>query len=170
VIAGTVYVPHREERHRAIRTLNHAVSALRAEYGGDAIVLLGDFNTEMEALQSRTVGWGVPLRVLPNEGNQPTWRALGHQPRCIDHIAYNGTTSTTVEPIQVLNGWEVSDHFPVVGKLRGLKGPQVQGDLLPIDPTGHSQDFEHWHFMDPQPPVLPHLVELDLWGGSVWHE
>ena len=74
-------------------------------------------------LQVWMVGWPIPLQVLPNEGNRPTQRLTNsrRRVRALDHVAYWGVAEEGVPSAQVLEDWDISDHFPVMVDIPSLK-------------------------------------------------
>ena len=129
VIIGTVYVPHREDRARVLTGLPQAIEHLSDEYREEPIILTGDFNMELHELQLKMANWPCPLQALGNRGSVPTRRNRGGvTARTIDHIAFRGTLGPGCHPPRprVMQGWDLSDHFPVVARFPGMVGRAPQ--------------------------------------------
>ena len=118
VIVGTVYIPH-VHRREALEKLPLAVASLRAKYPEDPLVLMGDWNSDLHDVQGEVSHWPTPVRVVPNRGHKAT-RAQGD--RTIDHITYAGVpvTPNTVIEAEVLQDWDLSDHWPVTCRIPSM--------------------------------------------------
>ena len=100
------------------------------------MVLVGDFNMTMSDLQLQMGPWALPFRVLPTNGDVSTRRTRAGSPQtpAIDFITFCGETATATSPSEVLDSWDISDHFPVIAALPGLTRIPSQG-ALPPPPT-----------------------------------
>ena len=123
-IIGTVYVPHGLHRGRVLTLLPTILGRIDTEHRGIPLVLCGDFNMELHALQLVTARWETPLRVLDNEGSVPT--RVGQHARQIDHFAYFGEFGEERPVPKVLTHWDISDHYPVKLTFTGLRTVRVQ--------------------------------------------
>ena len=123
LLFGTVYVPHNpRDKQLVLRGLPLEVASLKHKFPDDPIILTGDFNMIIAPLQQLSARWPVPLQVLPNRGGSLASHKRG---RTIDHIMYWGTPeAATVPPTTVLDTWDLSDHYPVVGLILALKDRQ----------------------------------------------
>lgn len=134
MIVGSVYVPCQTSRQLVLQGLSRALAGLHREYGEDPIILVGDFNMKLAPLQLETATWELPMRVLPIEGDSATrWAQQDTASSAIDFILYFGTSMTEgIEPAKVFDSWDLSDHFPVIGKLPGLTCPPDCGASPPL--------------------------------------
>ena len=133
VIVGTIYVPCRADRRKVLRGIPRALEALHVEYPDDPIILLGDFNMNFTELQLQMATWPLPFRVLPIAENASTRRTrVGGTPTpAIDFISFYGEVTGLVPPAQILDTWDISDHYPVVGRLPDLTSINNQGPAIP---------------------------------------
>ena len=123
-LVGSVYIPHRRGRAKALRTLPLMLAKLHDDYPEDPLVLLGDFNMTLDKLQLETTSWTLPFHVIPNTGGVATRQDRGGSVgKCIDHILYSGVPLTTVATARVLRTWDISDHYPVMGVIPDMKTP-----------------------------------------------
>ena len=150
IIVGSVYVPCRLDRRVVLNALPGVLTGLHAEYTTDPIVLVGDFNMTLAPLQIETATWGLPFRVMPIRDDAPTCRRRrqGDAPRAIDYITFYGDAEGVVEPAWVLDNWDTSDHFPVLGEIPGLTCQPDRGVAPPPRLTcaaGSRSIIRRWH-------------------------
>ena len=123
LIFCSVYVPWRVDRELVLNLLPIEISKVQDKYPGDPIVIGGDFNMLLPALEKRTSRWDTMFRFLPNLGGVPTRRANVSQnssPRSIDHIGYCGQSQEAVPVAIVKQTYDMSDHYPVVARIPSL--------------------------------------------------
>ena len=118
ILVGSVYVPHQRHRRRVLSALPLAVAGLKADYPEDPMILVGDFNMELQDVQREMTTWPYPCQALANYGQVPT-RRRGRT--AIDHIAFWGNpVMGRVQPPRVLEDWDLSDHYPVLARFPSL--------------------------------------------------
>ena len=119
IVVGTVYVPCRAGRHRVLTRLPLEIAHLRQQFPEDPLILVGDWNMDLEDVQREVVNWPHPVHPLANHGLTPTRPRGG---RVIDHIAYWGATDAAalVPAPRVLEDWDLSDHYPVLARFPRL--------------------------------------------------
>lgn len=119
VIVGSVYVPHRAGRNHVLTTLPLEIGRLKQAYPEDPVIVLGDWNLDLEEVQRETASWPYPAHTLANLGLVPTRR---RGDRTIDHISYWGAPALggVIPPPRVLTDWDLSDHYPVMVRFPGL--------------------------------------------------
>ena len=105
VIVGSVYVPHRAGRNHVLTTLPLEIGRLKQAYPEDPVIVLGDWNLDLEEVQRETASWPYPAHTLANLGLVPTRR---RGDRTIDHISYWGAPALggVIPPPRVLTDWE----------------------------------------------------------------
>ena len=119
VIVGSIYVPHRAGRNHVLTTLPLEIGRLKQAHPDDPVIVLGDWNLDLDEVQRETTMWPYPAHTLANLGLVPTRRRGG---RTIDHISYWGTPAMggAIPPPRVLTDWDLSDHYPVMARFPGL--------------------------------------------------
>jgi exonuclease III len=118
ILVGSVYVPHQHHRRRVLSALPLTVASLKADFPDDPLILMGDFNMELQDVQREMTTWPYPCQALANYGRTPT-RRRGRT--AIDHIAYWGHPAMgQVLPPRVLQDWDLSDHYPVLARFPSL--------------------------------------------------
>lgn len=86
---------------------------------GRPCLLGGDFNMGQEALARLLTRWGVPFRMLTVSGSPKTRRQgkAGHW-TSLDHFVVNEAAMNRACHGNVKRGWDLSDHWPVLTRLR----------------------------------------------------
>jgi RNase P protein component len=135
ILVGTIYVPNREGRNTVLTKLPLEIARLKQEFPEDPMIVMGDWNMSLEEVQREVVRWPVPVHPLANHGLVSTRRLSD---KAIDHIAYRGTTAGGAVPApHVLDTWDLSDHYPVLGRIPNLvdrpqpPAPDPPADSLP---------------------------------------
>ena len=161
-IVGNVYLPTREARP-LIHQLQRQMEDLRARFPDDPILVMGDFNADVAGLQRITRDWPGTFQVLANEGNLPTRRNNG---RCVDHICYSPgrTPFPTPNVPQVLQTWDMSDHFPVVTQLPFTRAHAPSRDEPRPDPHSAPPPSSTWtRIRAPDRGTKPFITESSVW-------
>ena len=123
----------RDRRRQAVSALDDYIRAQIAGAGDDQVLLLGDFNEDLEPGEAQTV-W-APILDAPAVYTLHTGELNGASfsyipwTRLIDHVISTGpltdavTTHTEIPPLdELINGYtsSVSDHRPVVTSVTGM--------------------------------------------------
>jgi exonuclease III len=128
LIVGCVYIPSQEGRLKCevIRKLGDSCRAIRAHNPDTPIVMMGDWNMGVDAVQETIHKWGVAMVHARPRGSPLTYHVRKRHPigkSALDHIAVSEEHRCgLVRPI-VRRSWDCSDHWPLVGTVH-LPGVQ----------------------------------------------
>jgi exonuclease III len=120
-IIGSVYLPHGAASRPTQTQLAADLLRLTTEFPSTPLLLMGDFNLDIEQLQHLSNEWPGAYQIARNEGDLPTVRRTGG--RSIDHICLLACddTAEALPLSRVLQDWDISDHYPVVNKLPSMQ-------------------------------------------------
>ena len=128
----SVYLPSggnvRRECTRLLKALGGRVRAILKTDQRSVIVCLGDFNIERDALQVKLKKHIPELSLSGCTGSPWTRFPTARGSRCasLDHVLLSGGASALFQKQRVLRQYPISDHRPVVSRLRQI--PQVDDE------------------------------------------
>jgi hypothetical protein len=121
LIIGSVYLPHGAASRPTKTQLASDLMRLTTEYPDTPLLLMGDFNLDVEQLQRLSRDWPGIFQISRNEGDLPTVRRTGG--RTVDHVCFRACDQVAeLMPLsRVLQDWDLSDHYPVVSRVPSMK-------------------------------------------------
>ena len=131
IVVGSVYVPHRTARSAVLQLIPESIVSLHNAHPTDPIIVMGDFNMDLEDVQLLLAQTGLHFHVVPTEGQMGTRRTANS--RQIDFICYYGDGEAA--DASVLQSWDISDHYPVITDIQGMGGVRDPDVAAPIRPT-----------------------------------
>jgi exonuclease III len=120
-IIGSIYLPHGAASRPTQNQLAADLVGLTNGYPDTPLVLMGDFNLDLEQLQRLLRDWPGIFQISWNDGDLPTVSRQGGP--TVDHICLRGCTTLNeaLPRSRVLQDWDISDHYPVVNSLPAMR-------------------------------------------------
>jgi exonuclease III len=123
-LVGTLYVPRmglHDARAAVLQHLETTVRRLTTRSPETPIILMGDFNWNDVQVTRWIRRKGLPLELTALYGSRATYHAgTGIPQTAIDHILVNTPAQQALCPAKVHREVDLSDHWPVMSKLRAV--------------------------------------------------
>lgn len=138
----SVYVPGREvpraQRRSVINAIRAKARKLLDNNSGDArVVLMGDWNIRGDRVTSRVLTKALGYRRLAVQGDERTYHRAGVPVSDIDHVLTSPAAAERLRPGKVDRGCSLSDHYPLVVRLRSKRAIGYRNETSPfkLDPS-----------------------------------